>query len=99
MQVMEIIHAYDGDVMKFAGDSVIVAFYPTAAEREEGDAGLQAATVRCARCSASLIANCGTLLLKQREACGLHIERNRGVQKCKDMQEAHQTIAPPTPQS
>ena len=59
MQVMEIIQAYDGDVMKFAGDSVIVAFYPTAAEREERDAGLKRATMRCARCSASLIENCG----------------------------------------
>ena len=58
---MEIVLAYDGDVMKFAGDSVIVAFYPAAAERSASDAGLQAATARCARCAAALIEHCGAL--------------------------------------
>ena len=59
---MDIILLYDGDVITFAGDSVIVAFYPTPSEREFADSAIGAATVRCVRCASDLIVNCGTVV-------------------------------------
>ena len=59
---MDIILAYDGDVMTFAGDSIIVAFYPSPSERSAADSGLEAATVRSVRCASDLITNCGAAL-------------------------------------
>lgn len=38
------VYSHGGDVMRFAGDSVICAFLPTAEEAERGDGGLAAAT-------------------------------------------------------
>ena len=59
---MDIVLAYGGDVMKFAGDSVIVAFYATAGEAMAPDQGLRSATMRCVRCAAELSAKCGEVL-------------------------------------
>ena len=59
---MNIVLAYGGDVMKFAGDSVIVAFYATIDEATAPDQGLRSATMRCVRCAAELSDKCGELL-------------------------------------
>ena len=59
---MDVILAYDGDVIKFAGDSLIVAFYPSASEQQGSDAGLLVATMRAVRCGADLAASFGASL-------------------------------------
>ena len=41
--------------MKFAGDSMIVAFSPSRDERVDEDDGLKAATVRCLHCATHLV--------------------------------------------
>jgi class 3 adenylate cyclase len=54
-QVIDMILAYDGDVVKFAGDSMIIAFYPTALEAAAAASDqLRAATLRCVRCASDL---------------------------------------------
>jgi len=58
---MDIVLAYGGDVMKFAGDAIIVAFYATAGEASAPDEGLRSATMRSVRCAAELSAKCGEL--------------------------------------
>ena len=55
MQVIDLILLYDGDVMKFAGDSMIVAFSPGRDEKTDEDGGLKAATVRCLHCATHLV--------------------------------------------
>ena len=52
---------YGGDVMKFAGDSMIVAFYASPDEATAPDQGLRSATMRGVRCAAELSAKCGEL--------------------------------------
>jgi len=46
---------YDGDVMKFAGDSMIVAFSPSNEEKAAEDGGLKEATLRCMHCASDLV--------------------------------------------
>ncbi len=53
------VYSHGGDVMRFAGDSVICAFLPTADEVESGDRGLAAATQRAVRCAAVLANDLG----------------------------------------
>lgn len=62
-QVIELILSYGGDVIKFAGDSVIVAFYPTPEERGAKDAGLKAATHRALHCAVDLADSLGHMLM------------------------------------
>ncbi len=62
VEVMDVVLAYGGDVMKFAGDSVIVAFYATAGEATAPDQGQRSATMRCVRCAAELSIKCGKVL-------------------------------------
>ena len=62
-RVISLISSFDGDVIKFAGDSMIVAFCPSESEKAaaaaacsqdpglEDDLGLRAATLRAAQCS------------------------------------------------
>lgn len=45
--------------MKFAGDSVIVAFYPSPEEATTRDKGLKAATHRAVHCAVDLADNLG----------------------------------------
>jgi hypothetical protein len=51
MQVIDLVHSWRGDVMKFAGDAMIIAFYPDSQEMELEDAGFQNASIRCAKCA------------------------------------------------
>ena len=55
MQVIDLILLYDGDVMKFAGDSMIVAFSPSSEEKDAEDGGLKEATLRCLHCASDLV--------------------------------------------
>ena len=41
--------------MKFAGDSMIVAFSPTKEEKIAEDGGLKEATLRCMHCASDLV--------------------------------------------
>ena len=62
LQVIDLIATHGGDVMKFAGDSMIIAFAATAAERQAAtgdDGGKRAATLRCVTCAAQLSADYG----------------------------------------
>ena len=59
MQVIDLVLAYEGDVMKFAGDSMIVAFYPKEEELTAGDLGLRSSTLRAAHCSSDLVQKYG----------------------------------------
>lgn len=54
-QVIDLILLYDGDVMKFAGDSMIVAFSPSNEEKTAEDGGLKEATLRCMHCASDLV--------------------------------------------
>jgi hypothetical protein len=54
-QVIDLILLYDGDVMKFAGDSMIVAFSPSNEEKAAEDGGLKEATLRCMHCASDLV--------------------------------------------
>ena len=53
------VYSHGGDVMRFAGDSVIWAFLPSAEEAAAGDGGLAAATLRSVRCAATLAQDLG----------------------------------------
>ena len=55
MQVIDLILLYDGDVMKFAGDSMIVSFCPSNEEKTADDGGLKEATLRCMHCASDLV--------------------------------------------
>ena len=63
LQVIETVVRYGGAVMRFAGDSIICCFSPTAEEARAQDQGLAAATLRCVRCTADLAANLSAPLL------------------------------------
>ena len=41
--------------MKFAGDSMIVAFSPSNEEKAAEDGGLKEATLRCMHCASNLV--------------------------------------------
>eukprot|EP00887_Chlorella_sp_A99_P006306 scaffold3.g6306.t1 len=61
-QVIDLLLLYGGDVVKFAGDSMIVAFLPSAEEAEgHEDGGLQPATLRALTCAAELGARFGAM--------------------------------------
>lgn len=52
VQVIDVIHAHGGDVIKFAGDAMIVVFCPAQHEFTlKGDQGFRNAVFRCALCS------------------------------------------------
>lgn len=51
MQVIDLVHSWRGDVMKFAGDAMIIAFYPDAEEVKLPDGGLRHTCLRCAKCA------------------------------------------------
>jgi hypothetical protein len=53
------VYSHGGDVMRFAGDSVICAFLPMPEEAEAEDKGLAAATLRRVRCAAVLADDLG----------------------------------------
>ncbi len=59
LQVIDLVLAYEGDVMKFAGDSMIVAFYPKQEEMTADDLGLRSSTLRAAHCSSDLVQKYG----------------------------------------
>ena len=59
LQVIDLVLAYEGDVMKFAGDSMIVAFYPKEQEMTADDLGLRSSTLRAAHCSSNLVQKYG----------------------------------------
>ena len=73
-KVISLISSFDGDVIKFAGDSMIVAFAPNDMERSaaaassatslKGDEGLKAATLRCAQCAHQLATHLGHMRMK-----------------------------------
>ena len=63
MQVIDLILLYDGDVMKFAGDSMIVAFSPSKEEETAEDGGLKEATLRCLHCASDLVDKYGEFVL------------------------------------
>lgn len=51
MQVINVVHNHGGDVIKFAGDAMIVAFYPLPSEELGANQGYHAAVRRCAMCA------------------------------------------------
>ena len=51
--------SHGGDVMRFAGDSMICAFLPTPEEEEAEDCGLAAATLRSVQCASKLAHDLG----------------------------------------
>jgi class 3 adenylate cyclase len=63
-RVINMILAFDGDVVKFAGDSMIVVFSPTAGEQQAPDLGLHAATERGLRCAHVLATRLGHMRMK-----------------------------------
>ena len=60
MQVIDLVHQHGGDVMRFAGDSIICAFAASKAEHALADGGLAAATSRSVRCASELSFKLGT---------------------------------------
>lgn len=53
-QVIKVVLLHGGDVMRFAGDSIICLFAPTETERAKVDRGLASATLRSVQCAAVL---------------------------------------------
>jgi hypothetical protein len=46
-----VVHRYGGDVIKFAGDAMIIAFYPDSDEMATDDQGYHRTVLRCAHCA------------------------------------------------
>eukprot|EP00798_Chlamydomonas_sp_ICE-L_P028242 gene28242-31345_t len=71
-KVICMISAYKGDVVKFAGDSMIVfagdsmivVFYPSKKEKEQPDRGLYASLMRSTQCSEMLATKLGHMRMK-----------------------------------
>ena len=63
------VYSHGGDVMRFAGDSVICAFLPMPEEAEAEDKGLAAATLRSVRCAAVLAEDLGAFSYLVFESC------------------------------
>jgi hypothetical protein len=63
------VYSYGGDVMRFAGDSVICAFLPTPEEAKRGDKGLAATTLRSVRCAAVLADDLGAFAYLAFKSC------------------------------
>ena len=70
LQVIDLILLYEGDVMKFAGDSMIVAFSPSNEEKGADDGGLKEATLRCMHCASDLVDKYG------KPACLCHTDHS-----------------------
>lgn len=51
MQVIDVVQSHGGDVIKFAGDAMIIAFYPFPEEETGNQRGYRAAVRRCATCA------------------------------------------------
>ena len=64
VQVIELLLESDGDIMKFAGDSMIVAFWPSDEEAASPDKGLKAATLRAAACAQQLVEKFGAMKMR-----------------------------------
>lgn len=58
-QVIDLVLCHGGDVMQFAGDSMICCFTPTTAEQGMPGGGLKQATIRCLQCATALTRNLG----------------------------------------
>ncbi|GAB4822063.1 hypothetical protein N2152v2_009109 [Parachlorella kessleri] len=63
-KVIELLLEFDGDIMKFAGDSMIVAFWPSEEEGASPDKGLKAATMRAAACAQQLAEKFGAMKMR-----------------------------------
>lgn len=63
-RAINMIMAFEGDVVKFAGDSMIVLFYPNEHERRHADKGLRACTLRMMSCSHQLATKLGHMRMK-----------------------------------
>lgn len=63
-RAINMIMAYEGDVVKFAGDSMICLFYPNEHERRHPDKGLRACTLRMVACSHQLATKLGHMRMK-----------------------------------
>lgn len=63
------VYSHGGDVMRFAGDSVICAFLPTPDEAAAEDKGLAAAALRSVRCAAVLADDLGAFSYLVPESC------------------------------
>ncbi|GFR48148.1 hypothetical protein Agub_g9980 [Astrephomene gubernaculifera] len=63
-RAIDMIMAFEGDVIKFAGDSMIVLFYPNEHERRLSDKGLRACTLRMMACSYQLATKLGHMRMK-----------------------------------
>lgn len=59
-KVIDMVLHYGGDVMRFAGDSIICCFNAIGDEKELPDLGLEKATLRSLQCAASLIRELGS---------------------------------------
>lgn len=70
-RVMNMILAFDGDVVKFAGDSMIVTFAPSKEEvAASEDGGLYAATQRSMQCAHVLATRLGHMRMKMNGQVG-----------------------------
>ncbi|GIL60580.1 hypothetical protein Vafri_15119, partial [Volvox africanus] len=63
-RAINMIMAFEGDVVKFAGDSMIVLFYPNEHERRHADKGLRACTLRMMSCAHQLATKLGHMRMK-----------------------------------
>ncbi len=63
-RAINMIMAFEGDVIKFAGDSMIVLFYPGEVERRHADRGLRACTLRMTACAHQLATKLGHMRMK-----------------------------------
>ena len=58
-QIIDLVHHFQGDVMRFAGDSVICAFKPNSEDCEMPDKGLAKAAAAAVDCAAALSCQLG----------------------------------------
>lgn len=78
-QVIDLIELHGGDVVKFAGDSMICAFVPTSSEKQASkDEGKRLATLRCVRCATQLSTKYGELTSCVVQVEVKNLKRNRG---------------------
>lgn len=60
-QIIDLVHHYQGDVMRFAGDSVICAFKPKGDDLHTEDKGLRKATAAAVECASAMSFHLGIL--------------------------------------
>lgn len=58
-QIIEVVLHHGGDVMRFAGDSIICCFIATSEEGVAPERRLQQATLRCLQCASALVKDLG----------------------------------------